>query len=203
MFERYNDFARSVVVLSQEAARSLNHKDIDPDHLLLGLLSTERGPAAILLERFGVTSDAVRKHCPTADAPSPSGHLVFTKRSKLVMQTALSTAHESGGGSLTVQDLHLLLALFCIDDNPATDIIRQLGCDPQALCDAAAGQLGMQTPFVATDHRLATMTLSRQAVFDAVALASERQLRDALMGAIGLMNEDDLRKAERNLTRAT
>jgi hypothetical protein len=43
MFERYTDRARRSVVLAQEQARMLHHREIDVDHMLLGLAAEGEG----------------------------------------------------------------------------------------------------------------------------------------------------------------
>jgi ATP-dependent Clp protease ATP-binding subunit ClpC len=57
--------ARTVKVAekSVEAAERMGSREIDPEHLLLGILG-ERGPAATLLESHGVTAEEVLKLMP-------------------------------------------------------------------------------------------------------------------------------------------
>ncbi|MGH3091540.1 MAG: Clp protease N-terminal domain-containing protein, partial [Gaiellaceae bacterium] len=50
MFERFTERARQVVVYAQDEARALKHNYIGTEHLLLGLLREEEGPAARVLE---------------------------------------------------------------------------------------------------------------------------------------------------------
>jgi len=59
MFERFSTGARAVVVDAQEQARSLGHRYIGTEHLLLSLLANDDGTSALLRER-GVTVDGTR-----------------------------------------------------------------------------------------------------------------------------------------------
>src|SRR6266481_5695595 len=45
MFERYTEIARCVIVSSKHKASHVGSRDIDTEHLLLGLLSTDKGLA--------------------------------------------------------------------------------------------------------------------------------------------------------------
>jgi ATP-dependent Clp protease ATP-binding subunit ClpA len=54
MFERFTRDARAVVVEAQERARESGSAQIDPLHLLTGLLRTPSGTAQSLLDGFGV-----------------------------------------------------------------------------------------------------------------------------------------------------
>jgi ATP-dependent Clp protease ATP-binding subunit ClpA len=57
MFERFTRDARAVVVEAQERARESGSAEIDPLHLLTGLLRTQSGTARSLLGGFDVTPD--------------------------------------------------------------------------------------------------------------------------------------------------
>jgi ATP-dependent Clp protease ATP-binding subunit ClpA len=56
MFERFTNEARSAVVLSQEAARRLQHRYIGTEHLLLALLNDD-GVAGQVLGEAGITRE--------------------------------------------------------------------------------------------------------------------------------------------------
>jgi ATP-dependent Clp protease ATP-binding subunit ClpA len=61
MFERFTESARQVVVRSQEAARSLGHRHIGTEHLLLAMLESGQGVAYTVLSGAGVTASGVRR----------------------------------------------------------------------------------------------------------------------------------------------
>ncbi len=60
MFERFTDSARGVILLAQEEARLLGHNWIGTEHVLLGLLHGEDGPARQVLDALGVRLEPVR-----------------------------------------------------------------------------------------------------------------------------------------------
>ena len=87
MFERFTERARQVVVLAHEEARSLKHRQIDSEHILLGLLREEEGIdiAGRVLESLDITVERVRAEVVRtvgAGAELPSGQIPFTPNTK-------------------------------------------------------------------------------------------------------------------------
>jgi ATP-dependent Clp protease ATP-binding subunit ClpA len=60
MFERFTDRAREAVVRAQEEARTLGHRWIGTEHLLLGVAADGEGLAARVLSDAGVTLEELR-----------------------------------------------------------------------------------------------------------------------------------------------
>jgi ATP-dependent Clp protease ATP-binding subunit ClpA len=59
MIRWFGSDARLVVRLAHVEARRMGHRHLGTEHLLVGLLREERGPAARALAALGVTADAV------------------------------------------------------------------------------------------------------------------------------------------------
>ena len=68
MFERFSKDARAVVVAARTQAGALGHDSVGTQHLLLGLLSPDAGPASQVLHDVGLQSDllleVVRRRTP-------------------------------------------------------------------------------------------------------------------------------------------
>src|SRR5436305_10144845 len=99
MFERFTDRARRVVVLAQEEARLLGHSYIGTEHILLGLISEQEGVAAKVLDRLGISLEAVRSKVEGIigeGSGAPSGHIPFTPRAKKVLELSLREALQLG-----------------------------------------------------------------------------------------------------------
>jgi ATP-dependent Clp protease ATP-binding subunit ClpA len=60
MFERFSREARVAVVLAQQEARELRADAIGPEHLLVGVLRSAGRELSGVLDRHGLTGDAVR-----------------------------------------------------------------------------------------------------------------------------------------------
>ena len=68
----YTTRAQHALQLADTAAATLGHEYIGTEHLLIGLLDEQGGPAAQILNHLGVTADGVREQLVKALAPPPT-----------------------------------------------------------------------------------------------------------------------------------
>jgi ATP-dependent Clp protease ATP-binding subunit ClpA len=61
MFERFTTAARAVVIDAQQQAQTLHHREIRPDHLLLGVLGDDTSVSAGVLRDLGVNRESLLK----------------------------------------------------------------------------------------------------------------------------------------------
>ena len=130
--------ARQAVRFAREEADALGAGSVRPEHLLLGLLRDDRGPAVAALASAGVSLAAARR-AAEADGPgdgagserSAGERLPVSPEARAVMEQSLREAVRRGDGHLGVE--HLLLALLRDDDGPAIRILRAVGADPDSL----------------------------------------------------------------------
>ncbi|MCM3922353.1 hypothetical protein ND748_11870 [Frankia sp. AiPs1] len=132
MFERFAAGARLAVVHAQEESRSLGHDRIGVEHLLLGLLHDDTGPADVVLRSFGLTLPAGRSAVAAAVGATehtPPRHLPFTPPAKRVLEKSLHAAQRLHHTFLGPG--HLLLGLLGGDEGVAADILARHGVDPE------------------------------------------------------------------------
>ncbi|MFD8107282.1 Clp protease N-terminal domain-containing protein [Streptomyces microflavus] len=131
VFDRYDNWARRVVVLAQEEARSLNHNYIGTEHILLGLIHEGEGVAAKALESLGISLQAVRQQAEEViglGQETPSGQPPFTPRAKRVLlELALHEARQLGHNHIGTE--HILLGLIRKDDGVGVQLLVMLGAD--------------------------------------------------------------------------
>jgi ATP-dependent Clp protease ATP-binding subunit ClpA len=130
MFERFTDRARRVVVLAQEEARLLGHNYIGTEHILLGLIHEQEGVAARVLERLGISLEAVRAKVESIigeGSGAPSGHIPFTPRSKKVLELSLREAMQLGHNYIGTE--HILLGLIREGEGVGAQVLVNLGAD--------------------------------------------------------------------------
>ena len=143
MFERFTDRARRVVVLDQEEARLLNHNWIGTEHILLGLIHEHEGVAAKVLERMGISLEAVRDKVRAiigeGGSQVPSGHIPFTPRSKKVLELSLREALQLGHNYIGTE--HLLLGLIREGVGVGAQVLVNLGAELSAVRDEVIKQL--------------------------------------------------------------
>ncbi len=127
MFERYTDRARRVIVLAQDAARDMGHRDIGTGHLLIALIDEGGGVAYQALTALGITPERVREAVLARRAAGEfpaDGHLPFTPSLKRALEGGLREAIMLGNGYIGTE--HLLLGL--IRDESCTGAVALAGC---------------------------------------------------------------------------
>lgn len=113
MFERFTDQARSVVTRSQDEARSLGHRQVSPDHLLLALIRSDGVAGRALREAgadYAALRDRIAEATPGSDEARRMGRLPFTRDAKKVLELALREALKLGHRD--IRAAHVLLGLL-------------------------------------------------------------------------------------------
>jgi ATP-dependent Clp protease ATP-binding subunit ClpC len=107
---------RGALIRAREEAQRRHHEHVGTEHLLLGLLGEEDGLVMDVLENLGanpmILQQAVEQQL-TDGIPSrvkTIPDLPYTQRARVVLDQAISTAHEFGDGYVGSQ--HLLLGLI-------------------------------------------------------------------------------------------
>jgi ATP-dependent Clp protease ATP-binding subunit ClpC len=134
MFERFTDRARHVVVLAQEEARDLRHGYIGTEHLLLGLLREEDGPAAQALGDCGVTFDQARDVVVGAvglGEQDGGGQVPFTPKAKRALERSLREALRLEDGFIGTE--HILLGVLREEEGMGYEAIVEVGAEPEAV----------------------------------------------------------------------
>src|SRR5580704_19337827 len=124
MFERFTDRARRVIVVAQDEARDLGHPFIRPEHLALGLTTSE-GLAGQALEEFGVTHAGTRERRVAAmpESEARTGErLPFTPEAKKALEFSLREALRLKHSYIGTE--HLLLGLLRLDDRLAAEVFH-------------------------------------------------------------------------------
>jgi ATP-dependent Clp protease ATP-binding subunit ClpC len=112
----FNSRLRGALIKAREDARRRRHEYVGTEHLLLGLLAEEDTLVVDLLENLGVrpidlqmaVEQMITVGRPTGRMQTPD--LPYTARARVVLDQAISTAHEFGDGYVGTQ--HLLLGLI-------------------------------------------------------------------------------------------
>jgi len=147
MFERFTDRARRVVVLAQEEARVLHHNYIGTEHILLGLLREREGVAARVLERIGISAEAVREKVASIIGEGgdvPTGHIPFTPRAKKVLELSLREALQLGHNYIGTE--HILLGLVREGEGVAAQVLVNLGAELSWVRQAVVNELRRMDP---------------------------------------------------------
>jgi ATP-dependent Clp protease ATP-binding subunit ClpC len=123
--------ARRVVAIAQEEAQALGSHYVGTEHLLLGLLREERGRAAGMLRRFGLTTERVRTQITRTVGQSegaPAAQPRLTPAARRTFERAAGAL--SLRGDERVDTEHVLLGLVQDGEGVAARVMGELDVDP-------------------------------------------------------------------------
>jgi hypothetical protein len=151
--QNFNEPTRAVVARALEEARSLGHRYLGTEHLLLAQ-TMESGLASTALAELGVDERAVRRSIERIIGRGLSGDgatLGITPRTKRVFETAVKEAKRVGSQRCADSE-HLLLAL-AESGGVAGDILAEHGAGEEAVREQLARLLEREAPEVAAKLR--------------------------------------------------
>jgi len=130
-FSRFTIRARNSIVAAQNEARAAGHDQIEPGHLVLGLLIDRDALAAKAITAQGVTLEAVR-HAVTAGLPAPAAEvpplIPFNAQARKALELTFREALRMGHDYVGTE--HILLALLEQEDGEG--VLTGLGIDKEA-----------------------------------------------------------------------
>jgi len=130
-FSNFTPRARRVIDLARKEADNFNHPYVGTEHLLLGLIALGEGVAVNVLERMGISLEAVRLEVEKAVGHGPEtktiGNVPFTPRSKKVLQLAIAEAQAFGHTYVGTE--HILLGLLREGEGVASQVLKNLNID--------------------------------------------------------------------------
>jgi ATP-dependent Clp protease ATP-binding subunit ClpC len=134
VFDRFEDDARKSIWHARKEALRLRHDYIGSEHMLLGLLATERSVAAEVLRKLDLDLARIRSETEKRLEPGTSkvtdGQIPFTPRAKSVLELTLIEAGNLGHDHLGTG--HLLLGLILQPEGTVAEVLRAAGVDLDA-----------------------------------------------------------------------
>jgi len=134
MWQRFTERARKAVFYAQEEAGKWGQNFVGPEHLLLGLVREDDNMAGRILDRLGVSLEAVRKGVQARLQPSESGtgkDMQLTPAAKQVVDGAYEEARQLDDNYIGAE--HLLLAMLREQVGVAPEVLTQLGVTPEGV----------------------------------------------------------------------
>lgn len=132
-------------MLAEGEARSLRHKLVGTEHLLLGLLADDGTRAAALLREAGTTLAATRRKVAEAVGPGHAGTTDPTSSPRATRAIGRAPRLARDHGADIVGEEHLLLAVLDVEGT-AGQVLRGLGVDLEQLRSALGGQATAPEP---------------------------------------------------------
>ncbi|MEE8448856.1 MAG: ATP-dependent chaperone ClpB [Thermodesulfobacteriota bacterium] len=139
--------AQGALQEAQSLAQSLNHQQIEPEHLLVSLLSQEGGIASPLIEKIGADNKVIHDEVRAFLERAPKVYedveqaAYISPRLKKVLDSAFSEAHRLKDEYVSTE--HLLIALVDLKDG-AGRILNSHGVGKEAILKSLSFIRGSQ-----------------------------------------------------------
>jgi ATP-dependent Clp protease ATP-binding subunit ClpC len=131
VFERSNERARRALFFARYEASEIGGRQIETEHLLLGLLREGRGRASRLLVRSHVSLTSIRdeiaSRVPARDRLPISVELPFSPETREILQAAAAQCDLLGDHHIGTE--HLLLAILGQPQSLAGMLLAEHGID--------------------------------------------------------------------------
>jgi ATP-dependent Clp protease ATP-binding subunit ClpB len=147
--DKFTEKARQALADAQKLAARLNHQQIDVEHVLLSLLDQEKGLAPAILQKAGLSTDALTiklqrelEKLPKVTGPSGAPESMYvTPRFNKFIANAEDEAKKLKDDYVSVE--HLLLAATD-DTGPAGKALKEFGVTRERLLSALKEVRGSQ-----------------------------------------------------------
>ncbi len=136
MWQFYTERGKRIIQLAHHEALSMGHTMVEPEHLLLGLLSEGGGVACQALSELGVDPDNLAAHMrdligTSKDVISKPVDLPLSPRMKRALDLSMMESRKMGVNY--VDSEHILLGLLADDTGLIVQQFRSMGITPQAV----------------------------------------------------------------------
>ena len=135
MFERFTDEARRALFFARFEVSELGGPAIDAEHLLLGILRADGGPAPRLLAAAGFSYSearaAIQAHQGTRERLSTSFEIPFSDDAKRVLERAREEADRLDHPHIGNE--HMLLGILREESSFAASLLRSRGLNLESV----------------------------------------------------------------------
>ncbi len=153
-FDSFTHFAKNTLILSQEEMRRLGEKQVQTQHLLLGILRQPKSTGGSILRSFGVTYENAFRIAETLKGSEKASETedqnIFSAFSQKIIELAAQTALNTGHAM--VDSEHILYALVKQQDCGAIHILENLLVKPSQLVEHLEALFQKPTPSTGVDH---------------------------------------------------
>ncbi len=134
-FDKFTIKSQELIQQAQNLASEHSHQGIEPEHLLLAMLSESEGVAKSILRKLGVSPNAVAHEITLAVSRLPkvrgTSEIYMGNRTKAVLDAAFAEAGKMKDEYVSIE--HIFLAIADEKTGEAAKILRKLGVTRDAI----------------------------------------------------------------------
>ncbi|GIW22148.1 MAG: hypothetical protein KatS3mg068_1155 [Candidatus Sericytochromatia bacterium] len=128
MFEKLSQESIKIVMLAQEEAKFLNSSEVEPEHILLGILKESNSSASKLLYEKGISHENLLKRLEQKQIENnkfPKFGIQFSHSTNEAIELALNEANKLSSEIITPE--HLLLGIISLGEGLVITILKDYG----------------------------------------------------------------------------
>ncbi|MBT8340908.1 MAG: ATP-dependent chaperone ClpB [Desulfatitalea sp.] len=130
-FDRFTIKSQELIQSAQQLAAGRKHQQIEPEHLLAGMLAEKEGVARAIMQKLGVSADAVFRDTDAAMNRLPqvtgAADVYFSARTKALLERAFAEADKMKDEYVSTE--HILLAAVDDPGGEAGKILQRNGVE--------------------------------------------------------------------------
>ena len=134
-FDKFTIKSQELVQAAQSLASQRNNQQIEPEHLLAGMLADKEGISASILRKLGVSPEGVTReveaHLDQLPKVSGAAEVYISARSKAVLDNAFAEAEKMKDQYVSVE--HILLAITEEKQGNAAKILARYGVNRDSI----------------------------------------------------------------------
>lgn len=148
-FERFTDRSRRVFQLAKQSAQRYDFNEVEPIHVLMGLIREGSGVAANVLKNMGVSmlkieEEAIKLLSPANNVKLPNSdsvHVPISNKTKMICEYSIEEAANLGHNWIGTE--HLLLGLCREHEGVAAQVLANVGVKLEDIREEILNLLGV------------------------------------------------------------
>ena len=136
VFGRFTRNARFSFQIAEEEARRMFKSEVDPSHVLIGILSANTTKASEILSQNGLEMEALREMVEKLSVldVKKSEEIYYSASLKYVIEESIKMANQAGAPVVTTE--HILYSIVKMNEAPVSIILERFGVDKDRILSA-------------------------------------------------------------------
>ena len=143
-FNRFTQGAKASINLGKSCAKSLGHRVVGTEHLIVGLLKERYGIAARVLKNLGIDEKTFENKLIEVEGRNDpvEGDIPLSPRSKQILEKAAVFANKLNTNYIGTE--HILLAIAQEGEGLGINLLSNLGVDQRELVESIMKMMGVE-----------------------------------------------------------
>jgi len=147
VFGRFTRNARFSFQIAEEEARRMFKSEVDPSHVLIGILSANTTKASEILRQNGLEMEALKEMVEKLSVldVKKQEDIYYSASLKYVIEESIKMANQSGASIVTTE--HILYSIVKMNEAPVSIILDRFGVDKDKVLSSLSSYLNSLRSF--------------------------------------------------------